>query len=61
MQNYNICIIFKKVRYKLYNNIESLSLPIYWWRNPFINFIISFLMLTNLKNKFYNLILIIIN
>ncbi len=56
-----MCLTFQAVCHKLYGDLQSLSIPTHLWKNLSINFVTSFLILTNWKDNSYNSILVIIN
>lgn len=61
IKRYNICLILKVVRHKPYGDLQFLLIPIYWWKNLSINFVIDLPISSNWKRKTYNLILVIID
>lgn len=61
IKNYAVCLIFKNVCRKPYENLQSLLVCMYQLKIFLVNFMISLPILTNLKNEKYELILVIIN
>ena len=49
------------MRYKPYNNLQSLPIPTYWWKNLLIDFVTSLPISTNWKRDNYNSILVIVD
>ena len=61
VKNYNIYLYSKIVCYKLYGDLQTLLVLTYWWKDLFMNFIISLQISANQKDNSYNLTLVIIN
>ena len=61
MKGCDICLASKAVRYKLYDNLQSLFVPNYWWKNFLIDFVTGLPILTNWKDDSYNFILVIVD
>ena len=47
MKGCNICLILKAIEYKLYNDLQSLVINIYHWKDLLIDFIIGLSILIN--------------
>lgn len=61
IQGCDICLASKVVGYKLYEDLQSLPMPTYCWKDLSIDFIIGLSISTNLKDDSYDSILVIIN
>ena len=61
MKGCNVCLALKAVRHKSYGNLQSLPIPIYYWKDLSMDFITGLLILTDWKEDSYDLILIIVN
>lgn len=57
----NVCLALKIVYHKLYENLQSLPVPTYCWKNLSIDFMTGQLLLIDKKNDSYNVILVIAN
>ena len=51
----------KAVKHKFYSNLQALLIPIYWWKDLLINFIIKILISINKKSENYEFILVIVS
>lgn len=58
---YNICLISKTVKHKLYNDLQLLPVPIYCWKVLSMDFLTGQLISANWKDKDYNSIFVIID
>lgn len=47
VKGYNMCPTFKAVHHKLYSNLKSLGVFMYYWKNLSMNFIIGLLISIN--------------
>ena len=56
----NICLALKAVRNKPYGDLQSLPIPLHWWKNLLIDFVTGLPILTNWKKDSYNSILVIV-
>lgn len=61
IQTYNVHLAFKTINCNFYINFQFLLDPVYRQKNFKINFVIYFQESINQKNKFYTLIIIIVN
>ena len=61
MKECNICLASNAAQYKLYNDLESLLVPIYCWKNLLIDFVTDLSILTDEKRDSYDSILVIID
>ena len=57
----NVCFALKIVSHKLYKDLQSILVPIYWQKNMLMDFVTGLPISINQKNKSYNLILVIVN
>lgn len=57
----NDCLASKAVRYKSYDDLQSLLIPMHHWKDFLIDFVISSLISTDLKEDSYNVILVIVD
>ena len=57
----NICLTSKAVKHKLYDDLQSLLIPTYYWKNFLIDFKTGLVFSANWKSNSYNLIFIIID
>lgn len=57
----NVCLASKAIRYKLYNDFQSLPILIHWWKNLSIDIVTGLFISTNWKIEAYDLILVIVN
>ena len=57
----NVCLAFKTVRYKFYDNLKALLALTYQYKDFLIDFITGLPILTNKKSENYNSILVIVN
>lgn len=60
-RRYSICLALKIVRHKLYNDLRLLPVYTYYWKDHFINFVISLPILTNWKRDSYDTIFVMVN
>ncbi len=51
----------KSVRYKPYDTLQSLSIPIHQWKDLFVDFVIGLPVFPNWISKTYDSILVIVN
>ena len=58
MRGCDICLAPKTVRYKLYRDLPSLLVPNYWWKDFFMDFVISLPLSADWKSASYNLIFV---
>ena len=61
MTKCNICLALKIIQHKPYNDLQSLPVSTYCWKNLAIHFVIGLSILTDQKRDCYDLILVIIN
>ena len=61
MRGCDICLVSKAVRHKPYSDLQSLPVPIYYWKNLLIDFVTGLPILTDWKGDSYDSILIIVN
>lgn len=61
VKGYNIYLDLKTVRHKPHNDLQLLFVSIHWWKDPSIDFVTGFLILTNWKVGSYDFILVIID
>lgn len=54
----NIYLVWKWVKYKYYNDLQSLIILMHWWNYLLIDFVTGLLVSTNWKDKTYDLILV---
>ena len=57
----NICLVLKTVYYKLYRNLQSLSIPTYCWKDLFMDFVTGPLLSIDWKYNSYDTMLVIID
>lgn len=57
----DICLTSKTIRHKFYDDLESLLVSIYYWKNLSIDFLTGLLLLTNWKLDSYDAIFVIVN
>ena len=57
----NACLASKTVWHKPYNNLQSLPVPIHWWKDLSIDFVTGLPILANWKGNSYKSILVIID
>ncbi len=57
----DICLTLKAVRYKPYDNLQSLPVPTHQWKNTSIDLVTGLLVFTNWKDDTYNSILVIVD
>lgn len=55
-----MCLAFKAICYKPYGDLQSLPIPIHYWKNLLIDFVMGLLLSTNQKSDNYNAILVIV-
>ena len=61
VQGYDICLTLKAVKYKPYSNLQSLLIPIYGWKDFFIDFVTRLPLSADWKGDSCNSILVIVN
>ena len=61
IQGCDICPASKTVRHKPYGNLQSLSIPTYWWKDLSMDFVIGLPLSSDWKGNSYDLILVIVN
>ena len=54
-------LVLKAMRYKPYSDLQSLPVPIHWWKDLSIDFVTGLPILTNWKRDSYDFILIIVD
>ena len=61
VKGYHVCLALKTVKHKPYRDLQSLPVPIYWWKDLSIDFMTGLPILTNLKWDSYHSILVIVD
>lgn len=61
IKGYDVYWALKAVWHKPYWNLQSLPMPIYSWKNRFINFVTGFSLSVNQNRNSYNWILVIVD
>lgn len=56
-----MCPAFQAVQHKPYEDLQSLPVPTYHWKNVFIDFVTSLLLFADWKGDSYDSILVIVN
>ena len=57
----DVCLTLKAVCYKPYGDLQSLLVPIYWWKYLSMDFVTSLLLFVDWKDNSYDSILVIVN
>ena len=57
----NVCLESKAVRHKPYGDLQSLPVPIHWWKDFSIDFVTGLSISINWKGESYDSILVIVN
>lgn len=57
----DVCLVFKSVKYKPYDDFQSSLVPIYQWKDLFMAFATRLPVSTNWKRETYDSILVIVN
>lgn len=60
VKGYDVYLALKTVCYKSYKDLQLLLIPSHYWKNVFMYFMISFLLLVDWKDKSYDPNLVII-
>ena len=61
VKGYNVCLVLKAVRHKLYGDLQALPIPTHRWKNLLIDFMTGLPVSTDWKGENYNFILVIVN
>ena len=61
IQGYNVCLASKAIRYKPYEDLQSLLVLTHFWKDLSMDFITGLPLSTNRKSNSYNSILVIVN
>ena len=57
----DVCLASKAVRHKLYGDLQSLLVPIHWWKDLSMDFVTGLPISTNWKGDSYDSILVIVD
>ena len=61
IKRYDIYLTLKAICYKLYKNLQLLSILTHWWKDLLIDFVTGLLISANWKDDSYNLIRVMID
>ena len=61
MRGYDICLVSKAAKHKLYSDLQFLSIPTHQWKNFLIDFVMKLPVSTDWKGESYDSILVIVD
>ena len=61
VRGYEVCLLSKTTRHKLYGDLQSLLVPTHWWKDLSMDFVTGLLLSADWKSNSYDLILVFVN